>query len=55
MMVPKNEEGVRLVSRADLISYEKPLYKVATSNKQVIVYYEGDDIPDYLTAPSPQE
>jgi hypothetical protein len=46
--------GSRSVDRCELYKYEKPLYKVATSGKQVVVYYEGDNIPAFLTAPPVQ-
>ena len=47
-------DGVRRVNRTDLYRYETPLYKVATENSDVIVYYAEDDIPAFLTAPAPQ-
>jgi len=43
-------DGVRRINRHELGRFEKPLYIVSTETKDVIVYYEGDSIPDYLTA-----
>ena len=40
--------GERLVDRSELYKYDPPLYKVATTGKWVVVYYEGDTIPAYL-------
>ena len=48
-------DGVRIANRHELGNYETPLYKEATSGRNVICYYEGDDIPEYLTAPQPAE
>ena len=48
-------DGQRIVNRHELGNYEVPLYKVATTSKEVVVYYEGDDIPEFLTnVPAPE-
>jgi hypothetical protein len=41
-------DGQRIVNRHELGNYEAPLYRVATNSKQVVVYYEGDNIPEFL-------
>ena len=50
MMKVPEIDGVRIINRHLLYKYEQPLHKVATDGKMIIVFYEGDTIPEYLTA-----
>lgn len=42
-------DGVRIINRHKLYIFDAPLYVVATPTKNVVVYYDGDAIPEYLT------